>query len=218
VAQKAVDDGILLLTLDSDVSGGVARCFIGTDNYAAGRQMGEELLKRIPGGGKVGIIGHVAEANTAIERIRGATEVLEAAGCEVLPPVYCNNLSSEAQAAVNRMLVENLDMVGFVATNELAANGVAAALAAAGLQASVAAVTCDHSTGQIAYLEQGVIDATVVQKPFNMGYFSVQVATVLLNNPKDGSIPAVFDTGIEVITLENYFTPENQKLLFPLWE
>lgn len=217
-AQQAVDAGILLLTIDSDVEGDIARCYIGTDNYAAGRQMGEELLKRIPAGGKVGLVGHVAEALTTIDRLQGATDVLEEAGCTVLEPVYCDNLSSQAREATLDLLEQHPDIVGFVATNELAAIGMAAAVSAVDAKERIASVTCDHSSEQISYLEQGVIDATVVQKPFNMGYFSVQIVTTLLNDAGDTSVPRMFDTGIEVITLDNYFTPENQKLLFPFWE
>lgn len=217
-ARKVVDAGILLLTLDSDVAGDVSRCFIGTDNYEIGVRMGEVLLEYMPGGGPVAIVGHVAQSHTTIERTRGISDVIGAAqDCELLAPVYCNNLPSRARELTLDLIRRHPDLAGIAATNELAAVGVSEALVEAGLQRQITLITCDHASRQIAYLEQGVIDATIVQKPFNMGYFSVQLVHDLLRNQNDSSIPEKYSTGYEVIDHDNYFTPENQKLLFPFW-
>ena len=217
VARKVVDAGILLLTIDSDVAGGVSRCFIGTDNYSVGRQMGEELLKRIPDDSTVAVISHVRNSHTATQRIRGVADaVAEGGAARLLAPVYCDNRTSLAKEYTLSLMKENPDIAGFIATNELSAIGLSEGLVELGLQDQIAVITCDNASDQIAYLERGVIDATIVQRPFNMGYFSVQIADALLRNPKDA--PDFYDTGCSVITIENYFTPENQKLLFPFWD
>ena len=52
-----------------------------------------------------------------------------------------------------------------------------------------------------------------MQKPFNMGYLGIKYA---LDAIKGEKIPAVIDTGAVVITKENMYTSENQKLLFPV--
>jgi ribose transport system substrate-binding protein len=64
-------------------------------------------------------------------------------------------------------------------------------------------------------LEEGVIQAIVVQKPFNMGYLGVKTSIHLLNKVK---ISPRMDTGSEIITQDNMYTYENQKLLFPFVE
>lgn len=217
VAQKVVEEGILLLTLDSDVGGGISRCYIGTDNFLVGVQMAEELQKHIPLYGRVAIVGHVKSSHTALERVRGASHILdpEQSGL-LLPPVYCNNQVITAREQTRALLQEHPDIAGFIATNELSAIGVAEGLVELGLQDEVAVITCDNASRQISYLEQGVIDATVIQKPFSMGYFSVKIADSLLNKRGDAEIGTEFFTDTEMITVENYFTPENQKILFPL--
>ena len=73
----------------------------------------------------------------------------------------------------------------------------------------------DSSIYQIKLLEEGILQATIVQKPFNMGYLSVETAVQALNgikvNPKV-NVDAV------VIRKENMYIQANQELLFPFVE
>lgn len=218
-AREAAENGILLLTMDSDVQGDAARCFIGTDNYQVGRLMAKELLNRIPKGGKIGVIGHTAQSKTGIDRVRGISDELEETGAGILlEPVFCDNKLYRAKELANDILDNHPDVAGFIATNEVSALGLCEAIRDAGHKDTISVVTCDHSFRQIEFLEQGLIDAMIVQKPFNMGYFSAQITDALLRDPQNTSIPDFYDTGCEIITLDNYFTQENQKLLFPFWE
>jgi ribose transport system substrate-binding protein len=57
-----------------------------------------------------------------------------------------------------------------------------------------------------------VIQATVVQKPFNMGYLGVKYAVRAMEGKP---VPKMIDTGSTAIDMTNLYTPENQKLLFP---
>lgn len=215
-AESILDAGILLMTMDSDVAGGISRCFVATDNVMLGRLMGEEMSKRVPADGKVGIVAHIKGSGTAIERISGATDVLGGASGRVLEPVYCDNHTGKSLELTLEMIAQNPDLTGIIATNEISGLGVASAVMQLGLQDVITVVTCDNSSRQITFLEQGAIDVTVTQKPFNMGYMSVELATRLLRG--DDTVPRFFDTGCEVITRENMFSIENQKLLFPFRE
>lgn len=218
-AQKVADQGILLVTMDSDVAGDISRCYIGTDNFSAGVKMAQELQKRIPDTGRVAVVGHVKESLTAQQRIQGAVSVLEADNSDrVIDPVYCDNKSSIARDKTINLLKAYPDIQGIIATNENSANGVGEALVMMEMQDKISVIGCDNSSQQISYLEQGVIDATIVQNPFSMGYFSVKIVDQLLKGDKKKEIGSSFYTDTAVITLENYFTTDNQKLLFPLNE
>ena len=214
-AKKVSDAGILLMTMDSDAAGGYSRCFVATDNILLGKKMGEEMAKRAKPGGKIGIVGHIRGTATGIERVSGALQELDSRGFTALEPVYCDNNADRAKKQAIQIIGQNPDLAGIAATNEVSAHGVAMAVDELGLQDKIIVVTCDNSSRQITYLEQGIIDATISQRPFNMGYKSVQIATDLLKNKNNPNIPAFFDTGCEVVTRENMFSPENQKLLFP---
>ena len=76
-------------------------------------------------------------------------------------------------------------------------------------------VGCDNSQRQIALLEQNIIQAIVIQRPFNMGYMAVQQAVRVAQ----GEEPEDFvEVACVLITRENMYTQENQKLLFPVME
>ena len=51
-----------------------------------------------------------------------------------------------------------------------------------------------------------------MQKPFNMGYLGVEKSVALLKGER---FPDAVDSGSELITKENMYEIENQKLLFP---
>jgi ribose transport system substrate-binding protein len=71
----------------------------------------------------------------------------------------------------------------------------------------------DNSREEIEYLEDGVVQALVVQKPFNMGYLGVKTLIEILRGEE---VPEVIHTESVLVRKEDMFTPENQKLLFPL--
>jgi len=99
--------------------------------------------------------------------------------------------------------------------NEVSTVGAAQAILDAGLTGKIRLLGFDSSLAEIKFIEQGVIDATVVQKPFNMGYLSVKAALdAVEKKPRIRFI----DTGSELITAANLYLPENQKLLFPFSE
>jgi ribose transport system substrate-binding protein len=73
----------------------------------------------------------------------------------------------------------------------------------------------DNPLGRINLIEEGIIAAVVIQKPFNMGYLAVRAARDTVENR---NLPPFIDTGSVLITAENLYEPENQKLLFPFVE
>ncbi|HKJ85565.1 MAG TPA: LacI family transcriptional regulator, partial [Spirochaetia bacterium] len=78
-----------------------------------------------------------------------------------------------------------------------------------------ALVGFDNSQEEIQFLEQGVVRALVVQKPFNMGYLGIRTVVEAL---RGGSVAPVIHTESVLVRKEEIFTEENQKLLFPIVE
>ena len=91
--------------------------------------------------------------------------------------------------------------------------GAANALADLGMGGQVFVVGCDNSQRQIQFLEQNIIQAIVTQRPFNMGYMAVQQAVRVANGEQTDDFVEV---ACVLITRENMYTQENQKLLFPI--
>ncbi|MFD0672957.1 substrate-binding domain-containing protein [Cohnella sp. GCM10027633] len=214
VAEKIRAAGIPLVTVDSGLNGGISESFIATDNYEAGKQAGDALMQVIGKDDRIAIISVVKVSATAIERERGARDSLRAAGAtNVAEETYYSN-SSETVAfdIASRLLADMPDLKGIVCLNEPTTVGAAKAVREHAASRGIKMVGFDSSTDEVAFLEEGIIQAIVVQKPFNMGYLAVRTA---VSASKGKKVEPMIDTGSQVITKENMYAKENQKLLFP---
>lgn len=214
IAEKIREAGIPLITVDSGLNGGISESFIATDNYEAGKQAGDALLNVLPKDAPIAIIGVVKVSATSIERERGARDSLAAAGAtNVLPETYYSNSSETiAYDIAKKLLRDRPDLKGIVCLNEPTTVGTAKAVQEFAANRGIRMVGFDGSTDEVAFLEDGVLQAIVVQKPFNMGYLAVRTA---VSASKGRKVEETIDTGSEVITKENLYAKENQKLLFP---
>jgi ribose transport system substrate-binding protein len=216
VARKIIDAGITLITVDSGLNGVTAASFIATDNEAAGYKAGEEIKRRTEPGARIAVINFVKGSATAMERERGVLGSLQQNGGRMIDGIYYSDGSEEkAYEIVKNILLHQPEISGIVGLNEPSTVGAAKAIKHLSAQSRVKLVGFDSSMDEIAALEDGVIQAIVVQKPFNMGYLAVQTAIQAVNGHK---VDRRIDTGSELITKDNMYTNENQKLLFPFLE
>ena len=68
---RYVDDGIEIITINSDLEDTKRRCFVGQDNYAGGCVAGGLMGEIIPDGGKVMIISGSADNTATVKRTKG---------------------------------------------------------------------------------------------------------------------------------------------------
>lgn len=214
VAMKIKAAGIPLITVDSGLNGGISASFIATDNYEAGRKAGASMLQWVQKDAKIALINSVKGASATMDRERGTRDRLqEAGGIAVLEQSFYSNASeSKAYEIVVELLSDDKEINGIISMNEPSTVGAAKAIKDLGLSSQVKLVGFDASTDEIALLEEDVIQAIVVQNPFNMGYLAIRTAVDVTKGRK---VEALIDTGSEVITKQNMYTKENQKLLFP---
>ena len=212
--EEAIAAGISVVAVDTDVNAEGRACYVGSDNYEMGLEMGQQMASYLPEGGKVAVIQHMLTTTTGIDRTRGVIDALTKAGnIEILGSFCCDNSIDRARALTQELLEQEPDISGFVCTNEVCNVGAANALVELGMGGKVFVVGCDNSQRQIAFLEQNIIQAIVTQRPFNMGYIAVQQAVGAASGEKSEDfveVPCV------LITRENMYTQENQKLLFPV--
>lgn len=215
-AERAVHAGIVLVTIDSAVAGDASGSFIATDNRRAGERAGEAMARVLPQGSSVAIVSHIEEVATSIDREYGALRALGQAGnYNFLGTSFSENTLEIAYAHAMRLMQEYPDLGGIIGLNETSTLGVARAVRDAGRSPEVRVVGFDHSQEEISFLEQGVIQALIVQKPFNMGYLSLRALIELL---QDRPVEPFIDTGSELVTRETMYDPEFQQLLFPFFD
>lgn len=209
---EAVSKGIEVLSVDSFIESDDAVCEIGTANYDLGRKVGLYTIEHLKPGSDILIVSYVKESSTAIERENGFRDVIGDV-YNIYGPIFNNGSVDIAHQKTSDMLSTQPGIDAVVALNEPSARGVLRAVSDSGRNDDLLLVTVDSNFEIIQAIEQDIIQATVVQKPYNMGYVSVRTAAALIGGDE---VPSRIDTGSVLITAENMYEPANQKLLFPL--
>jgi ribose transport system substrate-binding protein len=159
------------------------------------------------------ILSHVRGTSTAIDRERGVRQVFEEQKSFAIKGTYvCDNFFDKAYQITREVLTTYPWIDGIVALNEVSTVGAIKAIRDLKLNRKVYLVGFDQSMEEIKAIEDGILDATVVQKPFNMGYIALQKVKEALAGKR---FERFIDTGSVLITRETMYSLENQKILFP---
>jgi ribose transport system substrate-binding protein len=216
IAREIKDAGISLVTMESSLNGDLSNGFIGTNNLAAGKKVAQAGAKLLPLISQIAIINFVKGSSTSADREKGVRqELAEHPGIKIMDTYFCDGVEENAYEYTKELLRSEYLIDGIVALNETATQGAARAVKEMGMSGKVKLIGFDSSIQEINLLEEGVIQSIVVQKPFNMGYLGVKTSVQLFKKLK---INPRLDTGSEIITKDNMYTYENQKLLFPFVE
>ena len=207
VMKKAADAGIFVTTLDTPpVDNSVSLVYIGTDNYSAGKSAGEAMAALLPDGGTVGIGRGSDTALNALQRTDGFLEGIKGTGIETLEPVNDQEDAARALELANSVLSANPDLAGAFGVYAYNGPAWATAIKEANRVGMTKLVSFDATTDIINGIKEGVIDATVAQREFDMGYKSVQLIYLMSTKGVDaaksemGVVDGVIDTGVDIIT------------------
>lgn len=209
--EKITEAGIGLVLIDSRIDKSLEACYVGTDNIHAGIALGRKMAQFVEEDTKIAVVAHVKGASTAMEREQGMREGLGDAEGRIEEMMYCNSDYDKAYALTKEMLGRRDDINMVAGLNLYSIIGAARAVDELGQGGKVRVIGFDNDKKGIEYMEGGVIDALVVQKPFNMGYLGIEAAVRVAQGEE---VEKVIDSGMEVITPENIYTEENEKLLF----
>jgi len=214
IVKRAMDTGIPVVTIDSGVKSDDAVTFVATDNVAGARAAGHELAQLIGGKGEVGLIPFVKGAATSEMREQGFKEAIaEYPDIKLVATLYSESDATKGMNVTQDMMTAHPELDGIFAANEGGAIGAAQAIRAGGKVGQIELVAFDASDEQIAALKEGVIQALVVQNPYKMGYEGVKAA---VDHLEGRPVEKRIDTGVTVVTMENFNEPEVQQVLYPL--
>lgn len=199
--QEAIDAGMKLVYVDSPANVEAEATF-STDNKAAGKTAGEEMIKALEDkgvkDGSIGIVNINNSTNTAIQREAGFREAFEGTDYELLETQFCEGDAAKAQTIAENYITEGV--VGIYGTNEGASTGVGNAIKASGSD-EIIGVGFDKSDTLKGLIEDGYLVCTMAQNPDQMGKLSVQACIKALNGEDLGG--EVTDTGVSVLTKES---------------
>ncbi|MEK8129290.1 substrate-binding domain-containing protein [Paenibacillus filicis] len=204
-----------VVALDTEIESPRVSAFIGIDHYDAGVKAGQKLAELLGGKGSVALLGFRQEDRNASERERGVRSALGAyPDISVSETAYCASDRKLCEEQTGKLLEQGQGEppAGVIALHAVSSSGMARELARQRPRERVKAVAFDIEQEDIEYLQEGVIQATITQNPFSMGYLGVKAAVDLLRGVKPA---ARYGTGTTVIDQRNMFWSDNQKLLFP---
>jgi ribose transport system substrate-binding protein len=200
-----------VITHDSDAPDSKRLCFVGMDNYKAGRAAGKLIKEAIPNGGKVMLfVGRLEQLN-AQQRRQGiidelldrpvqslskmtydpASKLLTGAKYTVLDTRTDNFDYARAKANAEDAITANPDLVcmaGLFAYNPPAC---LEALKGAKKNGQIKLVAFDEQPATLQGIVDGDVHGTVSQQPYYYGYHSVRILAGLARGdqsvlPKDG--------------------------------
>ncbi|MCD7746657.1 MAG: substrate-binding domain-containing protein [Lachnospiraceae bacterium] len=211
--EKVKENGIRLVFIDSVVSEEVQDLTVATDNVNMGEQLGAYVCQFLDENSQIAIVAHVEGSSTAIEREEGIRAGLGEYESRIVETVFSGSEYSVAYEQTCALIEKYPDLTRIIGTNEYSAVGAARAIRDLGLQDQITFVGIDSSLEMIQLMEEGIFQGFIIQKSFNMGYLGVENTIALLNGSvKEGTN---LDSGSKLITREELYTEENQKLLFP---
>jgi ribose transport system substrate-binding protein len=172
--------------------------YIGTDNLAAGKAGGKALAAVLKKGDKVLLLDGAPGNPSMNDRIKGAEEVLKAAGMVIAAkqPAYSDR--EKAYTATQNILQSNPDIKGVFAGNDEEALGALRALQQSGKKVPVIGV--DANNDNLKSMLAGDLYGSVAQGNYDMGRLSIEKALEVLAGK---SIPKRIDSGATMMTADN---------------
>jgi ribose transport system substrate-binding protein len=204
--------GIAIITIDSDIDREMFRdarfAFVGTDNFAGGQQLGVCAKQLLPEGGQyVTFVGKTGAQN-AIDRINGFAD---GAGDKFQS---VDNMGDDFDRTMARDNVRNAirnhpDLKALVGIYSYNAPAIVDVVKELNKRDAYKVVVFDAEPIAIQQVGEGMIDAMVVQNPYQMGYQGIKLLRALAQDdkaaiaemfPKLGEPGGdIYDTGIKVV-------------------
>lgn len=192
-----VAEKVPLITQDSDLPAGSKRlCFLGTNNYEAGKAAGRLVKEALPDGGRIAIFVGSMDAQNAIDRRQGVLDELagrrNSEGPELGKYTLIDTFTDDAKQEVCKNKAEDalvqhgkdpetLCFVGLWAYNPPA---MLTAVKDQGLAGRVKLVGFDENEETLEGIKEGYLFGTVVQQPFEFGYQAAKMLASLAKGDK----------------------------------
>lgn len=166
VVEKAYRQGIPVVVIDRKILSDKYTAFVGADNYEIGKDVGQYILNRLHGKGKVLEITGLKGSTPAMERHKGLTDVLkEEPGIEITASVDGAWLQSVAGEKMDSVFQTNKNIDLVFAQNDRMAIGAYLSARQQQLEKEMLFVGIDALPGKEYGVEQiinGVLDATFI--------------------------------------------------------
>jgi len=212
---SAISAGVPVITIDSDAPGSHRLYFIGTNNLQAGRTGGERVAHQLGGKGNVVFFSMPGQPNLE-ERLKGYKDAFSKyPGINIVEIFDMKGDSGTAMDKAQEYLARTgKDKInGFVCLEASAGKDVAEAFRRGDATGRVL-MAMDIDKATLDLVKQGVIDATISQKPYTMALYGLKALDDVHHYPVKemganysldpfSPFPAFVDTGVSLVDKTN---------------
>jgi ribose transport system substrate-binding protein len=234
--RKVIDDAakkVVLITFDSDAPLTMRRGFVGTNDYAAGQQAGEQVRTAIPDGGGVIIsVGSVEMANGR-DRRQGLIDdlldrpyrhdrnyddpdaKLKGDKYEIVATIVDGGDADKAASQLADAIKAHPDVKCVVGLFSYSGSAILKAVNTAGRKDQIKVVSFDESPEVQAAVASGAIYSSILQDQYRCGYESVRVlADMLRGVEQNGPVSArLTEMPVLVMQADNIAALREQRII-----
>ena len=188
--------GIPVVTFDATVNSNDPVCFVATNSNAAGAIAADKMNEALQGrGGKVAVIAHDQTNTTGIDRRDGFVNQVRSKypNIQIVDIQYGGGDPLRSTEICKAVMTANPDLVGYYATNEGSAIGLANAMKEMNMKGKLIGIGFDSGKTQMDAIRDGTLYGAIQQNPVRIGHDAVQMAYKAI---KGESVPKIIDTGI----------------------
>lgn len=204
VLRRAKQAGIVVINIDNQLDAdvlkqeGVEIPFVGPDNLAGAKKVGDYLAKMLPGDSrKVGVLEGIRTSFNAQQRLKGFQAAMAEAGIEIVDSQSAEWEMSKANTIASSMLSEHPEITAILAANDSMALGAIAAVKSAGREGQVQIVGFDNISAIQQAIRDGKVLATADQHGDQLAVFGIEAARNELD--KAGASESI-ETPVDLVT------------------
>lgn len=173
---RAIEAGVPVITVDTDAPESRRIAYVGTYNYYAGRQAGQELLRITGGKSDIGIITGSFETTSFAERVQGFLDVLHPFPEMRVVDIVSSDINRiYAAEKADQLLRAHPEITAFFGTSALDGPGIAEAIRRHHREGKVVVIAFDDMPETLEAIREGIIDVTIAQNPELIGYHSMKL-------------------------------------------
>lgn len=204
--RRAREAGVVVVNIDNKLDAEILTAekiaipFVGPDNKAGAKKVGEYLASKLKSGDEVIVLEGIRTSFNGTQRRLGFEAAMSDAGIKIVDSQSAQWEMSMANTLASSMLSEHPKVKAILAANDSMALGALAAVKSNGKAGEVAVVGFDNIAAVQQAIKEGQILATADQHGGELAVFGIEHALRLIEDP-DAKV-ADRETPVDLITAE----------------
>jgi ribose transport system substrate-binding protein len=205
--RKAQQAGVVVVNIDNRLDQDVLQQeeitvpFVGPDNRAGAKKVGDYLASQLNKGDEVLVLEGIRTSFNGQQRREGFEAAAQEAGLKIVDSQSAEWETAQANTIASSMISEHPNAKAILAANDSMALGALAAVRSAGRSDDMLIVGFDNISAVQDAIRNGDMLATADQYGDQLAVFGIEAALKMLQNPDE--VPADVTTPVDLVTAES---------------